>query len=96
MKMDGWICFGVLEEVGIYPKKILPKKGGKMRIGTWKVVVVVLSVHTEGCGAEAWMVKMRLEGGLDSCDYWCCCLFIVVLVSASSGLAEDRFRPPSS
>jgi hypothetical protein len=71
MKMDGWICFGVLGEVGIYQKKKLPKKGGKKWIGTWMVVAVVLySVHRCG-GAEAWMEKMRLDGGLDSCDYRC-------------------------
>lgn len=63
-------------------------------------MVVVLSVVLcigGRVGGEAWkgswlvVVTMRgLEGGLDSCDYWRCCCFFIVLVSASSGLAEDR------
>jgi len=58
-RTDGWICFGVLEVVvGIYPEELLPGKERK--------------VSSQCIGREAWklVVKLRSEGGLDSCDYW--------------------------
>jgi hypothetical protein len=32
-RQDGWICFGVLEVVGIYPKKIVTKRRKGRRFG---------------------------------------------------------------
>lgn len=49
---DGWICFGVLEEVGIYPKKKYYQRRKEM---DWNLDGGSGPLSIRVCGGETWM-----------------------------------------